>query len=140
VGKEPKSRGTPLRKVRPHSDGEKYKRPNVDIAIIGAGVAGLYVAWRLLSEAKSYAKSIALFDSADRVGGRIYSVTVPGVPYVTDLGAMRYLPEQILVQSLIAQDDRGPTLVLRPGTPTFPGLAAHFDFFRRLRLPRRAQT
>jgi monoamine oxidase len=101
VGKEPKLRGTPLRKVRHHSDGEKYKRPNVDIAIIGAGVSGLYVAWRLLSEAKSYAKSIALFDSADRVGGRIHSVTVPGVPYVTDLGAMRYLPEQILVQSLI---------------------------------------
>jgi hypothetical protein len=26
---------------------------------------------------------------------------IPGVPYVTDLGAMRYLPEQILIRSLV---------------------------------------
>jgi len=77
------------------------KRTNVDIAIVGAGVAGLYVAWRLLSDPASRTKSIALFDSADRVGGRIHSIMAPEVPYVMDLGAMRYLPEQILIRSLV---------------------------------------
>jgi len=101
VVKVPKSRVKTSRKRKPRSDGGEFKRANVDIAIVGAGAAGLYVAWRLLSEPMSHTKSIALFDSADRVGGRIHSVIVPGVPYVTELGAMRYLPEQILIRSLI---------------------------------------
>jgi monoamine oxidase len=71
------------------------RRPHVDIAVVGAGIAGLYLASRLLSEPKYQVKSIALFDTADRVGGRILSVFVPEVPYIADLGAMRYLPEQI---------------------------------------------
>jgi hypothetical protein len=77
------------------------KRPHVDIAVVGAGIAGLYLASRLLSEPKYQVKSIALFDTADRVGGRILSVFVPEVPYIADLGAMRYLPEQILTRSII---------------------------------------
>jgi len=88
VVKEPKSRVKTSRKRKPCSDGGEFKRANVDIAIVGAGAAGLYVAWRLLSEPMSHTKSIALFDSADRVGGRIHSVIVPGVPYFTELGAM----------------------------------------------------
>ena len=28
---------------------EKLERAEVDVAVVGAGVAGLYVAWRLLS-------------------------------------------------------------------------------------------
>ena len=74
---------------------------DVDVAIVGAGAAGLYAAWRLLSVPAYRTKSIALFDAADRAGGRILSVTLPGVPYVGELGAMRYLPEQILTRSLV---------------------------------------
>jgi hypothetical protein len=80
---------------------EKFKRTDVDVAVVGAGVAGLYLAWRLLSEPAYKTKSIALFDAADRVGGRILSVSVADIPYVMELGAMRYLPDQILVRSLI---------------------------------------
>jgi monoamine oxidase len=76
-------------------------KPTVDVAIVGAGPAGLYAAWRILSDPAYQKKTIALFDAADRVGGRILSVTLPQVPYVTELGAMRYLPEQILTRSLI---------------------------------------
>jgi lysine 2-monooxygenase len=76
---------------------EKLERAEVDFAVVGAGVAGLYVAWRLLSDPAYATKSIALFDTADRVGGRILSVTIPDTPYVTELGAMRYLPDQILM-------------------------------------------
>ena len=80
---------------------EKLERADVDVAVVGAGIAGLYVAWRLLSDPAYATKSIAVFDTADRVGGRILSVTMPDIPYVTELGAMRYLPEQILIRSLI---------------------------------------
>jgi putative NAD(P)-binding protein len=83
------------------SDDGAVEPTAVDIAIIGAGAAGLYVAWRLLAEPAYQKKSIALFDAADRLGGRILSVTVPEVPYVAELGAMRYLPEQILTRSHI---------------------------------------
>jgi protoporphyrinogen oxidase len=67
---------------------EKFKRTDVDVAVVGAGVAGLYVAWRLLSEPAYKTKSIALFDAADRVGGRILSVSVADIPYVMELGAI----------------------------------------------------
>ena len=77
------------------------KQPHVDIAIVGSGIAGLYLASRLLSEPVYQVKSIALFDTANRVGGRILSVIVPEVPYIAELGAMRYLPEQILTRSII---------------------------------------
>jgi monoamine oxidase len=80
---------------------QESQRADADIAIVGAGVAGLYVASRLLSEPAYKAKSIALFDAANRVGGRILSISVPGIPYIAELGAMRYLPEQILTRSII---------------------------------------
>lgn len=76
---------------------------DVDIAIVGAGPAGLYVAWRLLQEPTLKSKTIALFDAADRTGGRVLSVSLPEVPYVSELGAMRYVPEQVLVQTLIEE-------------------------------------
>ena len=101
MGNETGSQANSRRKRKQNSASREFERANVDIAIVGAGAAGLYAAWRLLSEPTNNTKSIALFDSADRVGGRIHSVTVPRVPYVADLGAMRYLPEQILIRSLI---------------------------------------
>ena len=63
----------------------------MDIAIVGAGVSGAYAAWKL-SE-KYPEKSITIYESNSRVGGRAYSVTIPGVKdFVADLGAMRFRP------------------------------------------------
>ena len=64
----------------------------MDIAIIGAGVSGAYAAWKL---SKKYpGKSIKVYESNSRVGGRAYSVPIPGVKdFVVDLGAMRFRPE-----------------------------------------------
>ena len=65
----------------------------VDIAVIGAGVAGTYAAWRL-KQARPRA-SVALFEMSDRVGGRLSSTTLPGLPHVTaELGGMRFIPER----------------------------------------------
>jgi lysine 2-monooxygenase len=71
------------------------------VAIIGAGPAGLYCAWRLLQDPAFQDKRIRLFDAAGEPGGRVLTVALPQVPYVCELGAMRYLQDQILVHSLV---------------------------------------
>jgi hypothetical protein len=75
----------------------------VDIAIVGTGPGGLYAAWRLLQHPRYESQRICLFDAADRVGGRVLSVTIPEFPYVTELGAMRYVSDQILLASLVRE-------------------------------------
>jgi protoporphyrinogen oxidase len=66
----------------------------IDIAVVGGGAAGLYTAWRLACAGKS---SVVLFDSAERVGGRIESVRIPGANATVDLGAMRFFSTQQVV-------------------------------------------
>src|SRR5687767_7972690 len=66
---------------------------DLDVAIIGGGCAGTYSAWRLQQEMGDKS-SIGLFEYSDRIGGRLYSVTVPGVPSLkAELGGMRYIEE-----------------------------------------------
>lgn len=64
---------------------------DLDVAIIGAGVSGLYCAWRLLETGA--ATKVEVFEADDRIGGRLLSATPPGVPdMVAELGGMRILP------------------------------------------------
>jgi hypothetical protein len=74
----------------------------LDVAIVGGGVAGAYSAWRL-QEALGDEADIALFEYSDRIGGRLYTVTIPGMPHVkAEVGGMRYIPDQhIMVSSLV---------------------------------------
>ncbi|MBP7704455.1 MAG: FAD-dependent oxidoreductase [Caulobacter sp.] len=76
---------------------------DLDVAVIGGGCAGTYSAWRL-QQAVGATQKIGLFEYSDRIGGRLYSVTVPGVPHVkAELGGMRYIPDQhIMVADLVA--------------------------------------
>lgn len=73
----------------------------VDIAIVGAGIAGVYCAWRLLQDDPS--RNVVVFEAADHVGGRLLSVSPPDVPdMVAELGGMRILPSvQPLISNLI---------------------------------------
>jgi monoamine oxidase len=75
---------------------------DIDIAVVGAGVSGAYSAWRLQQALGADAK-IALFEYSDRIGGRLYTVTIPGLPNVkAELGGMRFIPTQhIMVASLV---------------------------------------
>lgn len=75
---------------------------DLDIAVVGAGVSGAYSAWRLQQSLGAEAK-IALFEYSDRIGGRLYTVTIPGLPNVkAEVGGMRYIPTQhIMVASLV---------------------------------------
>lgn len=77
----------------------------LDYAIVGAGVAGIYSAWRLINDAGSAGArpSIGLFEASDRLGGRLLSVTPPGIPQArVELGGMRYVvPAHRRVASLV---------------------------------------
>lgn len=75
---------------------------DLDVAVVGGGVSGAYCAWRLQHHLKSEAR-VALFEYSDRIGGRLYTVTLPGLPHVkAEVGGMRYIPsEHIMVASLV---------------------------------------
>jgi lysine 2-monooxygenase len=74
----------------------------LDIAVVGGGVSGAYSAWRL-QQAIGTAAQIGLFEYSDRIGGRLYTITLPGLPHVkAEVGGMRYIPSQhIMVASLV---------------------------------------
>lgn len=64
----------------------------IDIAIIGAGVSGVYSAWKLKLGNPKW--RVVVFEGSGRVGGRLLSVRPPDIPnMVAELGGMRILPE-----------------------------------------------
>ncbi|AQP98352.1 amine oxidoreductase [Pseudoalteromonas aliena] len=74
----------------------------LDIAIVGGGVSGVYSAWRL-QQHEGKEKRIALFEYSDRIGGRLYSKKLPGLPnVVAELGGMRFIPsDHVMVNALV---------------------------------------
>ena len=61
----------------------------LDLAVIGAGAAGTYVAHEALRKRPDW--SVELFERTNRIGGRLHSVAVPGATHPIELGGMRYL-------------------------------------------------
>jgi monoamine oxidase len=86
-----------------------------DVAVIGGGVSGAYTAWRLRTEGaaspvlKDLARkrpdgklAVTIFEYSDRIGGRLYSMRLPGVPHLPiELGGMRFLNSHKRVNALI---------------------------------------
>lgn len=82
-----------------------------DIAIVGMGPAGLYMGWRLATAdpesmilgRKLKDLKVALFDTQpkERVGGRLCTQPLPGYPFLTELGGMRFRGTQRLVRGLV---------------------------------------
>ncbi|XZF16280.1 flavin monoamine oxidase family protein [Chitinophagaceae bacterium MMS25-I14] len=79
------------------------KNETIDIAIVGGGVSGVYSAWKLKQKYPS--KKIVVFEGGDHIGGRLLSVTPPGIPdMVAELGGMRILENaQPLIVALIKE-------------------------------------
>lgn len=76
------------------------RRQDLDVAIVGAGVSGVYAGWRLLGAGK--AESVTIFEQSERIGGRLLSLQPPGLPGVwCELGGMRFTSNQSLVVGLI---------------------------------------
>ena len=69
-------------------DTENCPENILDVAIIGAGICGTYTAYRLREK---YEK-IGLFESTDRIGGRLYTAKLPNGINV-ELGGMRFYDE-----------------------------------------------
>ena len=83
--------------------GTRAAPAEVDVAVIGGGISGAYASWRLkTARSKS---SVALFEYSDRIGGRLYTIQLPGMPHVNaELGGMRYIPKShLLVASLLRE-------------------------------------
>jgi tryptophan 2-monooxygenase len=64
----------------------KNDKPNLTVAVIGAGIAGLTAARELF---RSGYVNIDIFEAARRVGGRTHSVPMTGQQTVFEMGAMR---------------------------------------------------
>jgi len=79
----------------------------MNTAIIGAGVSGLYAAYRLVTtngtEATLSGDQVQVFDLSHRIGGRLESVRLPGMKIVGELGGMRYMSSHRIVATLIEQ-------------------------------------
>ena len=60
-----------------------------DVAVIGAGYAGLIAARNLIEAGKS----VIVLEAGSRVGGRTYSEIYPGTDTIVDWGAEWVLPE-----------------------------------------------
>lgn len=87
-----------------HSD-DSRDGLSIDIAIIGAGVSGLYSGFRLLTgeyqDGGSAPESVHVFEMSERIGGRLESMRLPKSSVVGELGGMRYLESHEIVASLV---------------------------------------
>ena len=70
----------------------------LDVAIVGAGISGLYSGWRLRAgkfssgRHRSKPPETHVFELSNRVGGRLLTVPLLGMPHVRcELGGMRYI-------------------------------------------------
>lgn len=71
----------------------------VQYAIVGGGIAGLYTAWRLSG---SESEDLRVYEADSRTGGRILTVPLPGMSeFVAELGAMRYTSRHLLLNGLV---------------------------------------
>ncbi|MGK9168462.1 FAD-dependent oxidoreductase [Inquilinus limosus] len=78
----------------------------IDCAIIGGGMGGVYSAWRLATapDSRIPAAGIHLFEMSDRIGGRLDTVRLPGMPHVpAELGGMRIMTSQPIVMWLVGR-------------------------------------
>jgi monoamine oxidase len=76
---------------------------DLDVAVVGAGMGGLYTAYRLITGAPagSTPPRVDVFELGDRIAGRLHSVLLPGLKVAGELGGMRYMESMAIVRSLI---------------------------------------
>jgi len=100
---------TPSRQAAP-TDSDKGI---LDIAVVGAGISGIYSAWRLATADPASLRilgrpvstgrrlRVTVFEGSQRVGGRLLSARAPDLSAICDLGGMRFASSHRRVVSLI---------------------------------------
>jgi lysine 2-monooxygenase len=78
---------------------EPPKSEPLDLAVIGAGAAGAFVAHEMKIARPDW--SIGLFERSDRIGGRLRSVSIEGIDHPIELGGMRFLSSHTRVADLV---------------------------------------
>lgn len=93
-------------------------RPDLDVAVIGGGMSGLYAAYRLLFQSDSAMPPglaahlppnrrqlrIGIFERSFRLGGRLHTIPTDEAPHVPcEIGGMRILNSHELVLGLARQ-------------------------------------
>lgn len=102
----------------------------LDVAVVGGGVSGVYSAWRLQTELGAGLRA-ALFEYSDRIGGRLFSKKMPGLPHVVaELGGMRYIPTSHVVVSNLVGHLKIPIKPFPMGGPPPVGAKANLFFLR----------
>lgn len=104
-----------------HADGSRADEASVetemptscDLAVVGAGWGGAYLAWRMAIDDGSLvnASGVCVFEANSRVGGRIYSVrTLPGFDDLAlDVGGYRFIETDLLPAQLVWDALKLPT-------------------------------
>ncbi|HEY1710446.1 MAG TPA: FAD-dependent oxidoreductase [Rhizomicrobium sp.] len=92
--------GTAALAAAPQAARAKSDSADLDVAVIGGGVAGVYAAWRLRQADPSL--RVGLFEMSGRIGGRLRSIVFPQASHLAaDIGGMRFLPVQKHVMGLV---------------------------------------
>ena len=85
----------------------------LDLAIVGAGIAGIYSGWRLVTADPASLRilgrpvstgrrlRVTVFEGSQRVGGRLLSARAPDLSAICELGGMRFASSHKRVVSLI---------------------------------------
>jgi monoamine oxidase len=94
---------------------------DLDVAIVGGGVSGIYCGWRLMTADAGRSDTlkawrgdghlrVAVFEGSHRIGGRLLSARPSGFPDTTtcEIGGMRYVSSQVLVRSLVENELKLP--------------------------------
>jgi monoamine oxidase len=103
---------------------------DLEVVVVGGGVSGAYSAWRL-QHAQGDAARIGLFEYSDRIGGRLFTVTMPGLPNVkAEVGGMRYIKDAHPVVTSLVDHLKLETAPFPMGAPEPVGANCNLFYLR----------
>lgn len=94
---------------------------SIDVAIVGAGVSGLYTGYRMLTgdytNNQCPPSSVHIFEMNDHIGGRLQSIKLPEMDVVGELGGMHYMTSHQITTALIEDVFQLPHTPFQLGDP-----------------------